>query len=265
MAGGARQWESVIATYREHWPDAWRRVSIPAVCINLTVEEAIALGRGMLQPAVGFKKIADEVELLANLTERVRAVIREKYRKTGAFIRLGSHAPTDSSSGERLGFRVLSSRKENPLRFLQDSRAIIANDLRLAVDHAYGPRLFVLPYRSLLRRGEFCGVVRDGQLVGMSQLHDDAAIKYTMTERKMLQSRLRAFFTSRLRDHAAMPDYIFDAYTVCRVRRGDKHGVSLLMNVRPYDATEKIGLLRWDSLASSRLQVNLVEPEEADA
>src|ERR1700735_4576591 len=98
--------DDVSPTYIENWPGALCSLSIAQADVPMTLEEAAALGRNIIDFGDAFGAGPHNID---SLRERTRAAVSRF--PFGAFIRLGSRSPKDSWAWHRApsGPKILAS------------------------------------------------------------------------------------------------------------------------------------------------------------
>lgn len=197
--------DCVKPTYIENWSSELYQLSLAQVDVPLTLEEARALGRNIIELGETFVQRTPEQEMhemkaidWANAAIRhklgngpdpgpevkfpafvpgpppdisdIRSRVAEAVSRfpNGAFVRLGSRSPKDAWSAHGpTGMKVLPG--EDPLRFLLDCSERVSDDLQLALANAYAPHIWVRQWVDIPAWSEFRCFMREQHLVGISQ------------------------------------------------------------------------------------------------
>lgn len=165
MSQPAFQLDTELACYIENWPAALRSLSLPAVDVPLSLDEALAIGRATAGFAKRFPPLPNGERLLQPLMLKLHAAVVRF--PDGAFVRLGSRSPKDSIFVGELKARVFGGR--TALMCLTEGSRRIAEDLQRAVAQSYAPHVFIRPWIEIPPWTEFRGFMCKRELVGISQ------------------------------------------------------------------------------------------------
>ncbi|MGH9631898.1 MAG: hypothetical protein ACRD7E_26635 [Bryobacteraceae bacterium] len=237
--------EEVKLTYLESWPAALSDLSIPQVEVQLTLEEASALGSNIIELFEAFGEPAGRD--ISGIRERVDRAIRQF--PNGAFVRLGSRSPKDSWRGLREGFRCCDG--EKAVGLLTDCSERIADDLQLAIAENYKPRIFVREWQDIPEWSEFRCFMKDRRLVGISQYNylKKRCFPEIEVQADYLRMAIEDFF-ERFRTACHLDTVIFDVFIkqqVCLLAKtvGSCFWQVKLIEINPFfDLTDPC-LFRW--------------------
>jgi hypothetical protein len=202
----ANYFQKVAPTYIENWPAALSLLSIEQTPIALDWGEARAIGRTYPGAATWFDGASSALDALAGKLQRAIA----GYDR-GAFVRLGSRSPKDTSLARRAGMRVDNA--AGALALLTAGSRRLAADLRLALDHGHVPHLYVRRWHNIPAWAEFRCFMRNRALVGLSQ-YDTRNLGHApelAARAAPLETGLRAFFL-RLRESSHLDTAVFDVF-----------------------------------------------------
>lgn len=242
----------VKQTYIENWPAALCRLSIAQVDVPLTLEEARAMGRRIIEFGEAFGVDAEDKPVYAGLCKRVTDAVATFPR--GAFLRLGSRSPKDSWLGERTGFRV-DATDPQPLRFFLDASERTYEDLTLCIGEGYAPHIFVREWVEIPKAWEFRCFMRDRKLVGISQYNYHDHQPEAFAERESVKWAIEQFFPE-FRAASHLDDVVFDVVVSYRTMFDSTRAWKVkLLEINPFSGYTDPCLFDWrdngDSLDGS--------------
>ena len=110
--------------------------------------------------------------------------------------------------------RIMPADK-NPLRIIQGCSERISQDLLDALEHDYQPCIYVREWQHSMRdRNEFRLIVKDNELVGVSQYQYRESFDWVIRNARGLNSAICKFFDDHLREACHLDSYIADVWAV---------------------------------------------------
>ncbi len=222
-------WDLCRPTYLENWPAELARLSIAQVDIPLNYNEALLLGKNIVElyelfDAHRYRLDLPGPNLLALIGRLDEAILRFP---DGGFVRLGSRSPKDSWLAHRRGMRCSAGREAWAL--LTDCSERIAEDLLLAFSQRYDPHLWVRQWLDIPEWLEFRCLVQDRELVGISQYqyHGRPVFPEIVQNRDAIVWAIQTWFESQFLHATHLDSVVCDVF--CKLHQ---HGNSNLWEVK---------------------------------
>jgi hypothetical protein len=176
-------WELVAPTYIENWTQKLYALSIPQIDVPLTLDEA----KDMTAILWGEKPKGNFVSLTARLNEAIPKM------PSGAFIRLGSRSPKDSSYGHLHGFKATTGK--DALSLLVGDSERVFDDLCEAINHDYIPHIWIRQWIDIPKWSEFRCFMQDHKITGISQYYyRDGAFNEIIQNADTIKWAIEQFF-----------------------------------------------------------------------
>ncbi|MGD9170259.1 MAG: hypothetical protein PVI97_09385 [Candidatus Thiodiazotropha sp.] len=145
--------------FLENWYLPCKPFTIPAILIPLNPDEAQELSQSLVIPSESH---------LDALNTKLAKAMRELTGEEPVFVRLGTRSPKDVSD-----FRAYRGRTRlsyEALGWLRSSKRV-ADDLADCLRYNYPPTIAVREWLDIPLWSEFRCFVRNGEIIGISQLH----------------------------------------------------------------------------------------------
>jgi hypothetical protein len=197
--------ERVKPTYIEQWPAELCRLSVAQVDIPLTLDQALRLGRNLVEFYVTFP------EGPADISDIADAIFAGMSKfPNGAVPRLGSRSPKDSFRWMRQGPQCMTA--EEALGLLCDCSERISDDLHLAIANNYSPHIFLRQYVTIPKWTEFRCFMRGRKLTGISQYNYFDYHQEIEENKDSIPWVVGQFFEDFFRDACHLDDVVFDVF-----------------------------------------------------
>jgi D123 len=230
--------ERIYPTFLEWWPEDLTALSIRHTRVQLRAEEAEAL---VSSPSLWRDRLLPgDLNGLHTMAAKLQPLI-DSF-SGGAFIRLGSGSPKDSTIFRSNHGRVRQAM--TAIKLLQTSMRI-RTDIVRCLELDYIPSVFVRRWLSLHPWQEFRCFMRDKQLVGISQLdcvnygaHQE--LRHTANQ---IEQAIREFFLT-FRTHCHLDRVIFDVFVVPDIEKSGFYRAHLT-ELNPWVPGTDTVLFRW--------------------
>jgi D123 len=181
----------------EHWPEALRKIAIPATIVSMSSEEAqILIDTWTASWDQDHEGEARGMQRLENLTGRIQDAINGYSGP--CFVKLGGRSPKDGFETDEWMRPLPVATGEEAIKCLIASQERIYIDLQNGLLTGYNTTICIRPYIVMEPWNEFRALIENGRLVGLSQMFYDQHFPQAWAQAATSEAALRAFVNNDL-------------------------------------------------------------------